>query len=400
MRILQLVPQFPFPMTDGGKIGIGNITRYFALRGHEVQLFAVSAMAVSPERVQEAAQWCTGVHVVEQAIANSPRNIARSLFSSTPLYVWKFAQPNVFSALDRLCQREQFDCIHADHSSMIPLALRAKRALGVPAGLRIHNVEWLIWQRYAERFAAWHPAQWYLQQQAARLRAYEARFYPAFEVCFPITDDDAQRARAMAPTGVYTTAPAGVNTDEWCADSSVECVPTEVVLATTYEWVHNVEGAVWLIENVLPLVQQHCPQVHLTLLGKNPPEKLTSLQRRDVAVTGFVERVQPYMSKAGVYVAPLFVGGGIRIKILEAMAMELPVVATSVAAEGIHATESDGVFRADTAQDFARCLAALVQQPERARELGKRARLCVERFYTWERNVGIMATAYEHCIRG
>lgn len=399
MKILQLVPQFPFPMTDGGKIGIGNITRYFAQGGHEVQLFAVSATAVQRARVQEALQWCTGVEVVQQPIGNSVGNIARSLLSPLPLYVWKFAQPAVFAALDALCKREKFDCIHADHSSMIPLALRAKAVLGIPAGLRIHNVEWLIWQRYAERFAAWHPAHWYLRRQATLLRNYEARFYPAFDVCFPITDADAQRAREMAPTGVYTTASAGVNTDEWRADSNTERVAAELVLATTYDWVHNVEGAVWLIDEVLPIVQKQCPDVHLALLGKNPPERLTSLQRRDVTVTGFVERVQPYLNTAGVYVAPLFVGGGIRIKILEAMAMELPVVATSVAAEGIQATESDGVFRADTAQEFAHRLRELVQQPERARELGRKARQCIERGYTWQHNVGTMLHAYEQCLR-
>lgn len=397
MTILQLMPQFPFPMTDGGKIGIGNITRQFAEQGHEVHILAVSSTAISQERGAEAEQWAASVHIVEQDIRNSPANIVRSLLSPLPLYVWKFTRNAVIAHLDSLCTRYNFDCIHADHSSMIPLALHAKQKLGIPAGLRIHNVEWLIWQRYAERFAAWHPARIYLQLQADKLRLYESRFYPQFDVCFPITEDDAARARVMARDGNYIVAPAGVNPDEWLPQQG-ERNPKELVLATTYQWVHNVDGALWLINNVLPLLRKE-HDVHLTLLGKDPPESLTSLGRSDITVTGFVESVRPYLSRAGIYVAPLFVGGGIRIKILEAMAMELPVVATPVAAEGIGATQADGLFIAGSAEEFAQIVARLVAQPALARELGAKARAFVTRHYTWKHNVGIMLDAYEHLCK-
>lgn len=396
MNILQLMPQFPFPMTDGGKIGIGNITRQFAGQGHTVHLFAVSASPVSQEQRAEAGQWAKSIHVVEQDITNSPLNMLHSLLSPLPLYVWKFARNAVIAYLDQICNAYNIDCIHADHSSMIPLAMYARRKTGAPVGLRIHNVEWLIWQRYAERFGRLHPARVYLRGQADKLREYESRFYPQFDVCFPITADDAGRARVMAPEGNYVVAPAGVNLDEW-TPSEGERTPTELVLATTYQWVHNVDGALWLINEVLPLAgREH--DVHLTLLGKDPPARLTSLGRSDVTVTGFVESVRPYLSRAGVYVAPLFVGGGIRIKILEAMAMELPVVATPVAAEGIGATPEDGLFIADTAEEFARVVSMLVGNPALARERGARAREFIARRYTWTKNVGCMLDAYEQLL--
>lgn len=384
-------------MTDGGKISIGNITRHAAEMGHEVHLLAFSSAEVGEPRLAEAKRWAASVTVIKQDITNSPVNILRSLLSPLPLYVHKFVRPPAFAALEALCEKYSFDCIHADHSSMIPLALHAAQRTGMPSGLRLHNVEWLIWQRYAERFAVWSPARWYLQLQAAKLRRYETEMYPKFWTCFPIADTDAERARTMAPKGKYVTATAGVNIEEWKPDGRPRD-SHELILATTYDWVHNVDGVVWLIDKVLPLVQREQPAVHLSLLGKNAPERLTSLNRRDVDVKGFVESVVPYFSGAGIYVAPLFVGGGMRIKILEAMAMELPVVATSIAAEGIGATEREGMFLADTPEQFARHIAGLSSQPELAREAGRSARKFVESKFSWRESVSIMLDTYERLL--
>lgn len=397
MTILQLAPQFPFPMTDGGKISIGNITRHASELGHEVHLLAVSSTAVEPHRIDEARRWAASVTVVQQDTSNSPLNMLRSLFSPLPLYVHKFVRPAVFAAVDTLCDAHAIDCIHADHSSMIPLALHAAERTAMPVGLRLHNVEWLIWQRYAERFPLWSPARWYLQLQASRLRRYETTMYSKFAVCFPIAATDAERARAMAPHGRYVTATAGVNMEEWQPDGSQRDAQ-ELILATTYDWVHNVDGVLWLIERVLPLVQRSVPGVHLSLLGKNAPERLVSLGRNDVDVKGFVPSVVPFFSRAGIYVAPLFVGGGMRIKILEAMAMELPVVATSVAAEGIGASERDGLFRADTPEEFAAHIASLASQPVYAREAGERARAFIEQHFSWRESVRTMLAAYERLL--
>lgn len=397
MTILQIAPQFPFPMTDGGKISIGNITRHAAELGHEVHLLAISAEDVAQNRIDEAKQWAASVTVVKQDISNSPRNILRSLVSPLPLYIMKFVSPAVFAAIDALCEKYSFDCIHADHSSMIPLALHAAKVTAMPVGLRLHNVEWLIWQRYAERFPVWSPARWYLQWQASKLRRYETEMYPKFGACFPIAETDAERARSMAPKGKYITATAGVNIEEWKPDGR-ERDPQELILATTYDWVHNVDGVEWLIDKVLPIVQREQPGVHLTLLGKNAPERLTARNGKSVQVKGFVESVVPYFSGAGMYVSPLFVGGGMRIKILEAMAMELPVVATSIAAEGIGATASEGVFLADTPEQFAQHIIALSSHPEAARQAGSSARKFIESRYAWRRSVQIMLDTYERLL--
>ena len=397
MTILQIAPQFPFPMTDGGKISIGNITRHAAEMGHDVHLLAMSATDVAQARIDEARQWAKSVTVITQDITNSPANILRSLVSPLPLYIQKFVRPAVFAALDELCEQYSFDIIHADHSSMIPLALHAAQRTGMPSGLRLHNVEWLIWQRYAERFPVWSPARWYLRWQASKLRRYESEMYPKFQVCFPIADTDAVRAHSMAPKGKYVTATAGVNIEEWKPDGRRRN-PQELILATTYNWVHNVDGVMWLIESVLPLVEQQRPGVHLTLLGKHAPERLTSLNRKDVLVKGFVESVIPYFSGAGIYVAPLFVGGGMRIKILEAMAMELPVVATTIAAEGIGAAEREGVFLADTPEQFAQHIIMLSSRPDVAHEAGRNARKFIENNFSWRRSVRIMIDTYERWL--
>ncbi len=398
MNILQIVPQFPWPTSDGGKIGIASISREYSRAGHRVHMFAIVNEDISAERRAAALDHCASLEIVRADTRNSPVNIAASLFSSLPLFVWKFQREHVRRALHAYARRQHIDVIHADHSSTALLALELAAELDVPVGLRMHNVEYVIWQRYAERFAAWRPERWYLQLQARRLQQLEADVFGRMDVNFAITEQDLARARAMAPEGSYILAPAGVDLAEWNPDPSVARNPHSCVLATTFSWVHNVEAARWLIDEVMPLVRQAVPQAHLTLIGKNPPEQFLRRAGEHLTVTGFVDRVQPWLERAAVCCAPLFVGGGIRIKILEAMAMRLPVVATAISAEGIHATENDGLFRAESASAFADAIVALLRVPDFRVQSGAAAREFVAREFTWASNVGKMQDAFARLL--
>ncbi len=393
MRILQLMPQFPWPATDGGKIGIVNISREFSRQGHEVHVLAVSRDDISEARREMALADVAALSVVKADTRNSPANILRSLLAELPLFVWKFQRTEIREELGRICRSHQFDCIHADHSSMIPLALLARELTAAPVGLRLHNVEWVIWQRYAERLAGWRPEAWYAAWQARKLRRFESQHYQKMQVCFAITDSDRKRAQSMQPRGRYVIASAGVNLEEWQAEEGGRD-PLQLALATTFNWVHNVEAVRWLLREVFPDVQRVAAGARLCIIGKNPPAWLQAQSSEHIEVTGFVDRVQPFLARAAVYCAPLFVGGGIRIKILEAMAMELPVVATSISAEGIGAGEEDGLFRADDPAAYGAALLRLLNDPPFARDRGRAARRYLAAHHTWERNVGIMLEEY------
>lgn len=289
------------------------------------------------------------------------------------------------------------DIIHADHTAMMPLAVAVARQCDVPIGFRLHNMEWRIWQRYADELQWWHPKYWYISRQAHLLKNREEELLSHAAVAFPITIVDLHHAQSMQPDTRYCVAGAGVNPDEWKSDG-VARVPHSMVLATVWSWIHNLNGGLWFIKEVMPKILREVNDATLTLLGKNAPQSLQQYGFYNVECKGYVESVKPYYHSASVYVAPLFVGGGVRIKILEAMAAGLPVVATSVSAEGILATQSDGLFVSDNADEQATMIVRLLNEPDKAREYGAAAQRYVQKHHTWKQEVDKMIAEYQRIV--
>lgn len=395
MNILQLSPQFPFPPDDGGRIGIANITKEFSRQGANVTMFCLGEKpglkAVSMAKPFADVVYCP------HSTKNSLWRLALSAVLPVPLYIWKHSGADITAQLLQVLKRKRFDVIHADHSAMAPAALWAKSIQNIPVGLRLHNVEWLIWQRYADTLRN-SLKRSYIKRQARLLRKSESELYSKMDVCFAITEENMREAKEIAPSATIELASIGIQPEEWNPDLTIERKHTEAILATTYKWVHNVEGVNWLAEKVLPLVREKISGATLRLLGKEPPAHFKNWNNLGVEVEGYVESVQPYLNRAGIYVAPLFVGSGIRIKIVEAMAMELPVVATSLAAEGISATREQGLFRADTPEEFALTMTELMLNPNYARTVGKAARQYVLEYFTWSAAVKKMIDCYSKLI--
>ena len=364
--------------------------------GADVTFVAYPDKAVEKKYLIEAEQYGK-VIIIDHSTANSKFRIIKSIIDSKPIYIRKHFNKMTAERLRKIIGDNKFDIVHTDHTAMAESALFVKNLIKIPAGLRLHNIEWKIWKRYSDEFPAYHPARIYLERQTRILKNYESDFYSKFDVCFAITENDKKEALNMAPDSNIKLASAGVNLTDW-SPQQMERNPFELIIATTYRWVHNVNAVKWLIENVLPIVIKEVPDIKFTIIGLNPPQFFNNYKELGVDVKGFVEKVQPYFNKAAIYVAPLFVGAGIRIKILEAMAMELPVIATSISAEGINATSADGLLVADNAVDYAELILKMIRNPKLARELGKSAGKFIENNYTWKKNVGLMYEEYSKLL--
>ncbi len=398
IKLLQLAPRFPFPPDDGGKIGIANILMQFADQGIEVTFFAFTNGNIPEAAVREAKKYCDLI-LFEHSTDNTPMRILSSMLKNESIYISKHFPQAAEINIRELVQSKDFNAVHADHSCMFPLAKIAANEQNIPVGLRLHNIEWMIWQRYAERLPSWHPKRWYVGSQAQILRKNEKKFFSQADVCFAITDEDKLRAEEMSPGARVVVASAGIEPGNWQPDPAIERDPNLMILATVYKWQHNIDALKWFISEVMPLIRQEIPDAKLTLLGKDAPDWLKGLHHEGIELKGYVPEVQPYLNKAGIYIAPLFVGAGIRIKILEAMAMELPVVATPVSTEGIHANEENGLFVRENPRDTAVAIIALMKNPEHARAAGRQAREFVLKNFSWKRNVRIIAEHYRKLIR-
>ncbi len=330
--------------------------------------------------------------------SNTKLRIIKSALLNQSLYISKYSDSAILNFLDELCIKNHYEVIHADHTCMAQHALRQSKKFGAVSGLRLHNIEHRIWQKYADSFPPYHPNRWYLKQQAKLLKTKESDYISKCDAVFPITSDDSQIAELLAPGANLHVAGAGVDFNEWRLYPDENRNPFELIHATVYSWVHNIDAIEWFIERVMPGIIREVPEAKLTLLGKNMPEKLKSMRSTSLNPVGYVEEVKSWYNKASVYVAPLFVGSGVRIKILEAMAMELPVVASPVAAEGIKATELDGLLIANDESQFIKHIVSLLKDNKSRTGLGKKAREYIYANFTWEKSVKVMVEEYQRLV--
>lgn len=393
MKILQLTPRFPYPMDDGGKIGIGNIFQEFSAQGNEVLLLSYNHEILNNSDIATAKKFGS-VRIISHSTRNTVPRLLFSLIDQYPLYLRKHINKNLINEITNITRDFNPDVIHADHTCMGPIAIEIKKLLKVPFGLRLHNIEWTIWQRYADEIN--NPLKkYYISRQARLLKVQEAKIIGQADIAFPITSTDLEKASSMAPGANLAVSGPGIDESFWITDENIERRMNEIVIATTYHWRHNVNGLKWFIDEVFPGILGKIPDATLKIIGKEAPDWLRNITRQGIQYIGYVDDVRPYLNSSGIYIAPLFVGSGIRIKILEAMAMELPVVATRVAAEGINCTEEEGLFVKNSPKDFAETIINLMSHPDVSHERGRNARNFALKNFSWKINARIMIQEYE-----
>lgn len=396
MKILQLSQQFPFPEIDGGKIGIANIYKELAKKGSEVTLLYYNDTIIDQKIKKEAENYGNLIEI-KHSIKNTKFRILKSIFDNKPIYLRKHFSNSLFKNVLSQIKNKKFDIIHADHSAMAELAINLKKILNIPIGLRLHNIEWKIWYRYAEELKSGFKYK-YIIRQARLLKKFEEELIKQFDVLFPITNIDLEYLKNLDPKLNLVMASAGVDVEK-VKPIKIEKNPFELIIATTYRWIHNTNGLIWFIEKVLPILKKEIPQIKLTLIGKDIPDSLRKFQSKNVDAIGFVDSIIPYLSRASIYISPLFVGAGIRIKILEAMAMELPVVSTSIGAEGIPATENDGLLIANNEYEFKEQILKLIKNQNLRIQYGKNARNFIINNFTWDISVSKIYESYKKLLK-
>lgn len=406
MEILQLIPKSIFPPDDGGRISIKNTSKHLLDFGATIYALVLEETPTPDTVIKSYIPHSSFYyHSIPHSTANTPGRIAKSLISNNPIYLSKHYSSSLVHQIADLyhpagVNTSGITIIHADHTAMMPLALAIqqkwseKYGITIPIGLRLHNVEATIWERYAKELPFFNPKKWYVARQASLLRKSEWQLVQKADVAFPISEIDNQAVQKHCPQTKTVTVKAGINTNEWKQGKLEDKISGSLIIASVWSWIHNTNGLVWFANSVMPLLERQNKTVNLTVLGKNPPDILLSVKRDSIHIKGYVESVKPYFQKSLVYIAPLFVGGGMRVKIIEAMAAGLPVVATSVSAEGLSATNEDGLFVTDNPMIMAELIAELLANPIKAVELGQKAREYVVKYHSWETEIRHIYNAY------
>lgn len=384
MKILQLSPQFPFPLSDGGKISIANMTRALVNSSCEVHVFCLVHTMPTDKQIRSFEQY-TGAKCscILHNTRNTPIAILTSLFDDqAPLYIRKHRSLELKHAIKLALDNESFDAILCDHTAMAEIGLFASELSDIPCIVRMHNIEHVIWERYADQLSMFDPRKWFTQSQANKLRNMEIHLCSKVKHLAMITELDIERISSLHSAISASYIPVGVDVDVFKPMHVCKSIH-DLIHATTYDWIHNVEALNWFIAEILPEIQKRF-STELVLLGKHMPEHFKNGTIPGLIGKGYVEDINTELNKASIYIAPLFVGGGIRIKILEAMSAGLPVIASPVSAEGIMAKREDGLIICSTKEEWILEIFNLMDNPIISQQSGNNARLFIEKNHSWE----------------
>ncbi|RRR69442.1 MAG: glycosyltransferase [Candidatus Viridilinea halotolerans] len=385
MRILLLTQVLPFPPDAGPKIKTYHLLQYLA-QHHEVTLVSLTRSAAEEEHAQVLRRICSAVHTVRltRSRGRDAYYLATSMLRGASFLMQRDQCAALDALLRDLTRRQHFDIIHADQLNM------AQFAVDLPGGARIldqHNAVWTIVQRMAEHSP--YPMRVGLELEARHLRRYEARICARFDGMLVVSQPDQaflELAAAEAGVRLPPTAIIPIAIDAQ-GEPPVQRVaqPRTILSMATMFWPPNVDGVLWFAHEVYPLIKAAVPEAEFAVVGARPPAHVRQLAIGDASinVTGYVADPQPFLEAAAALIVPVRAGGGMRVKILEALARGLPIVSTTIGYEGIALQPGEHLLVGDTPEAFAAAVIELLRHPQRGVQLAAAGRMLAERVYDW-----------------
>lgn len=396
LRLLILTPKPPFPPIDGGRIAVYEPLRRLAARGHRITLLTFRPPGQDEASLAQLAALCR-VESVPHDTRTRPMGLIRNLFSSLPYNVAKYCSPLMTQKLREVLASEPFDVAHLEQVHMAGYRAITQGQWGIPTVLRQENIESHLAQRYWRTQTGLRRV--YARLLAARLRRYESAACAAMDRCLAITAADAARLRDLSPRARVVVIPAGVDVEAFRPSVQAE-QPATIVFLGSMDWPPNADAVIWFHQEVLPAIQRAVPAVQFYVVGKDPPLAIRRLAEDGaVHVTGFVGDVRDYLARAAVFVVPLRVGGGMRLKLLQALAMAKPAVSTTIGAEGIAVAHGQHILLADSTAAFAQCVIDLLGDRSLRARLGENGRRLVEERYSWEAATDLLEATYQEVRR-
>jgi len=332
--------------------------------------------------VDEMRRYCLDVKV-HQSRKSSYAALVRGLFKDPPGSYAKYHDPDFGKLIQSASKQWNIDLAELQclHTSEYRLSVGH-----VPVILREHNVDYKLWERQAQHAnSLWERT--YVSLALPRIKAYEAKVAPQFDRCIMVSEADANHLRQVAPTAKIETIPSGVDTEYFVPDPTTLEEPYSIVMTGSLGWQPKQHNLRVLLTEVYPRIRKRLPNATLTIVGKGAPDELKVLARDmpGVTMTGSVPDVRPYLNRASLAINYVETGGGIALKVLEAMAMRKPVLSTSLGCEGIKVRHGEDVFLADGVEAFAEAAVLLLQNSLIRRKIAESGFKLVYRAYAWER---------------
>ncbi|MDO7847768.1 glycosyltransferase family 4 protein [Hymenobacter sp. M29] len=404
MHILQLCPRVPFPPHDGGAIAMYDVAAGLVQAGHRVTLLAIN----TPKHRQPAdALAHLGPNLrlvlvdVDTAIS-AGKALKNLLFSRQPYNVERFMSPAVEEKLLEILRGEKVDIVQMEGTFVAwyaeLLGRQHRQDFQVPPlVLRAHNVEYTIWQMLAGRET--NPLKRrFLKTMADRLEKFERRHLRQFDAIAAITEADADRLRALHCPEPIVFIPAGADLARLQPDPAIRPQSRTLFMIGSLDWLPNQEGVEWLLREVWPTFHAEFPDVELHIAGRNAPAHLLNLKAENVTMHGFVESAPAFMQQHGLMLVPLLSGGGMRVKIIEGMAVGKAILSTKLGAEGIAVRDGHDIIVRDSPAEWLQFLRTWARGEVDLTSIGANAARTATEVYDNRRVVQRFVDLYEQLL--
>jgi glycosyltransferase involved in cell wall biosynthesis len=380
MRILFLCNKSPYPPKEGGPIAMNAIIEGMADAGHHVKVLAINSnkygvnVADIPDRYRKK----TNIETVYINLAIKPVDAFFNLFSTKSYHVQRFISKDLEVKLIDILQKDQYDIVQFETLYMSPYIAAIRKHSKAKIVLRSHNIEHLIWKRVAE--ITRNPIKKrYLNHLWKTLRKYELEKLNTYDGIVSITKNDGDFFKNNGCTIPLTAIPFGISLDKFREPRNISTEYPSLFHIGAMNWIPNQEGIKWFLDQVWEKVHQAWPDLKFYVAGREMPAWLTNLNRTNIEVVGEVDDALDFIASKAIEVVPLFSGSGIRIKIIEGMAMGKTVVSTPIGAEGINVEDRKNIMLAEDADRFFEAIKQCLEDADLCHQIGLNAKALIEK---------------------
>jgi polysaccharide biosynthesis protein PslH len=394
MKILQLCKKFPYPLKDGESIAVTYLSNALHQLGCEMSLLAMNTSKHRTDLTQLPQDFnhYKEIHVTEIDNKVNAVDAFLNLFSKDSYHVSRFVSSAFETKLVELLQANTYDVIQLETLYLAPYVDVIKKHSDALITMRAHNVEFEIWERITSN-TTFLPKKWYLSYLTQKLKKYELDVLNKYDYLIAVSERDLKKFKDLGYKNGAISSPIGLDLKQYgskCITQSTQ----DLCFIGALDWIPNMEGLQWFLTHVWPRIHKVHPDMKFHIAGRNTPKSLIDAHLPNVVVHGEVDDAVAFVKTHGMMIVPLFSGSGMRVKILEGMALGKIVITTTLGKEGIEVTHGQQLLVADTPEEFIEQISLVVSGQYDISRISTSAKTFVQDYYDHGANASKLLDKY------
>jgi len=396
LKILQLCKKLPFPLISGEAIAVNYLSKAMHEQGCEITLLAMNTTKhhVDVSSLKDAFDHYNQVHIVDIDNRVTPAGALKNLLRSESYHIERFVSENFKNKIVDILNEESFDIIQMETLYMAPYLDIIRDHM------RAHNVEHEIWDRITNN-TKFLPKKWYLSYLAKKLKRFELDMLNNYDYLVPISEKDLEKFRVLGYKNGAQTIPVGLSAKDYVRINPKKKQNENKVTVSfigSFDWMPNLQGVEWFLENIWPTLSSKFPQLDLKVAGRHMPESLHRFASEKVTFLGDVDDARAFINSHPIMIVPLLSGSGTRVKILEGMALGRTIISTTLGAEGIPGKNGREILIADNLQQYIDAFSYYFENPIAIQELQENARTFIRDNYNHTALAELLIDSYKNYI--